>query len=51
MKRKDSQIKRAVAPRSTLAIAGKQRPPKVEKLQGDELPPPEAAALKRGSKK
>ena len=31
-----------VAPRSTLAIAGKRRPPKIEKLKGDEQPPPDA---------
>ena len=30
-----------VSPRSKLGPAGKQRPPKVEKLKGDELPPPE----------
>ncbi|HVE17112.1 MAG TPA: hypothetical protein VNB29_10275 [Chthoniobacterales bacterium] len=41
--------KNAVAPRSTLAIAGKQRPPKVEKLRGDEVPPPETA-VRRGTK-
>jgi hypothetical protein len=39
--------KQKAAPRSTLAIAGKKRPPKVEKLNGDELPPPEEAAKKR----
>ena len=47
MKRKISRTKAAVSPRATLAIAGKERPPKIEKLKGDELPPPEAAARKR----
>ena len=30
-----------ISPGSKLGPAGKQRPPKVEKLQGDEVPPPE----------
>jgi hypothetical protein len=30
-----------VAPRSQLALRGKHRPPKIEKLRGDELPPPD----------
>jgi len=33
--------------RSKLGPAGKARPPKVEKLSGDELPPPEAAKAKK----
>ena len=40
MKRKGTPI----SPGSKLGPAGKHRPPKVEKLKGGELPPPEAAA-------
>jgi hypothetical protein len=36
--------KTKVAPRSTLAIAGKRRPPLKEKLDGTEVPPPEEVA-------
>jgi len=36
-----SPRKARVAPRSQLALRGKRRPPKVEKLRGDELPPPD----------
>lgn len=32
-----------ISPRSKLGPAGKSRPPKIEKLKGDELPPPETA--------
>jgi hypothetical protein len=46
MKQKSNQPGK-VAPRSTLAIAGKNRPPKVEKLKGDELPPPESNAREK----
>jgi hypothetical protein len=44
--KKSSSQKQGVAPRSTLAIAGKKRPPRIEKLAGDEVPPPEAATKK-----
>jgi hypothetical protein len=36
-----SPRKARVAPRSQLALRGKRRPLKVEKLRGDELPPPD----------
>jgi len=36
-----SPRKAKVAPRSQLALRGKRRPPKVEKLRGDEMPPPD----------
>jgi hypothetical protein len=49
--KKSSTQRQGVAPRSTLAIAGKKRPPRIEKLAGDELPPPEAAAKKRTREK
>jgi len=49
--KKSSSQKQDVAPRSTLAIAGKQRPPRIEKLSGDEVPPPEAAEKKRTRRK
>lgn len=46
MKQKSSTT--AVSPGRKLGPAGKRRPPKVEKLKGDEVPPPEQASeLKR----
>ena len=42
VKRKGSAI--LISPGSKLGPAEKQRPPKVEKLKGDELPPPEQAS-------
>jgi hypothetical protein len=49
--KKSSSQKLGAAPRSTLAIAGKQRPPRIEKLAGNEVPPPEAAAKTRVRRK
>lgn len=40
-------MKRKITPRSNLGPAGKTRPPKVEKLNGDEVPPPEAAKARK----
>jgi len=40
VKRKSSRF----SPGSKLGPAGKQQPPKVEKLKGDDLPPPEQTA-------
>jgi len=42
VKRKRSAI--PISPGSKLGPAEKRRPPKVEKVKGDELPPPEQAA-------
>jgi hypothetical protein len=36
-----SPRKARVTPRSQLALRRKRRPPKIEKLRGDELPPPD----------
>jgi hypothetical protein len=47
MKRKDRS---SISPGSKLGPKGKRRPPKVEKLEGDELPPPEKAAVRKGRK-
>jgi hypothetical protein len=46
MKQKSSTA--PISPGRKLGPAGKRRPPKVEKLKGDEVPPPEQASeLKR----
>lgn len=47
--KKSAEKKGGVAPRSTLAIKGKSRPPRVEKLRGDEVPPPDAPTAKNPS--
>ena len=39
VKRKNSVV--PISPGSKLGPAGKRRPPKAEKLKGDELPPPD----------
>jgi len=44
-------MKNKIAPRSKLGPAGKARPPKIEKLTGDELPPPEEAKKKAAESK
>jgi hypothetical protein len=49
MKRKSSEI--PISPRSKLGPAGKQRPPKIEKLKGDELPPPEQALERKAARR
>jgi hypothetical protein len=49
VKRKRSAI--PVYPGSKLGPAGKQRPPKVEKLKGDELPPPERATGRKARRR
>jgi hypothetical protein len=46
MKRKPSSAVK-ISPGSKLGPAGKHRPPKVEKLKGDELPPPEEATRRQ----
>jgi hypothetical protein len=46
MKQKSSTA--PISPGHKLGPAGKKRPPKIEKLKGDEVPPPErASGLKR----
>ena len=40
-----------ISPGSKLGPAGKHRPPKVEKLQGDEVPPPEQAAGRKAKRR
>jgi hypothetical protein len=49
VKRKSSAI--PISPGFKLGPAGKQRPPKVEKLKGDELPPPEQAAGRKARRR
>jgi hypothetical protein len=49
VKRKRSAIR--ISPGSKLGPAGKQRPPKVEKLKGDELPPPERATGRKARRR
>lgn len=39
--KKTSSSKSGYTPRSKLGPAGKTRPPKIEKLTGNELPPPD----------
>ena len=46
MKQKSSNAR--ISPGHKLGPAGKERPPKVEKLKGDELPPPERASRVKG---